>query len=108
MDDRQHVVLSGRIDTRTAPTVRDHLLQAIDDGVGDLAVDLSDADIADLTGLAVLVGAYDRARRAERHLVVEAMSPRVARLLRRSRLERLLVPGAADHAHRRRVAAITA
>jgi anti-anti-sigma factor len=107
METEQRVVLAGRIDWRTAAAVRDHLARAIDAGVGDLTVDLTEADIGDSAGLGVLLGAYERARRLDRHLVVDGMSPRVERLMRVSRLERILVRGC-EARRARTVAVVTA
>ncbi len=103
----QRVVITGRIDMTSAATTRAVLHDAIAASSGVLVVDLTDAVIGDSAGLGVLLGAYDRARRADRSLVVDGMSPRVARLLRVSRLERLLVPGCRN-AHRHTVSAVTA
>ncbi|MFN8083771.1 MAG: STAS domain-containing protein [Dermatophilaceae bacterium] len=107
MDTEQRVVLEGRIDCRTAPAYRDALACAIAEGVGALSVDLSRAEIGDTAGLGVIIGAYDRARRHGRVLVVDAMSPRVARILHVSRLERVLLPRTQSR-HQRTVSAVTA
>ena len=103
----QRVVITGRIDMTSAASTRTVLHDAIAAGCGLLVVDLTDAVIGDSAGLGVLLGAYDRARRAGRELIVDGMSPRVARLLRVSRLERLLVPACRD-ARRHTVSAVTA
>ena len=107
MDTEQRVVLEGRIDARTAPAYRDALASAIADGDGALSVDLSRAEIGDMAGLGVIIGAYDRARRHGRVLVVEAMSPRVAQILHVSRLERILLPRTQSR-RQRTVSAVTA
>jgi anti-anti-sigma factor len=63
----------------------------IDTGTGDVVLMLGEAEIGDASALGVLVGAHHRARRAGRRLVISATSPRTARLLRLSRLHRVLV-----------------
>ena len=54
-------------------------------------VQLAGAEVHDATGLGVLVGAHHRARRAGPRLVLVDVSPRLDRLLRISRLHRVLV-----------------
>lgn len=84
------LVLSGRLDARRAGTARDALHAALDEGAGRLVVDLCDVDLVDMTGLGVLVGAHRRARLDGRELVLRGTPPRVARLLARTRLDRVI------------------
>jgi anti-anti-sigma factor len=87
-----HVVtVHGRIDAQALSGLRDRLHQVIDTGSGDVVLLLGDAEIGDATALGLLVGAHHRARRAGRRLVVSEVSDRTARLLRASRLDRVLV-----------------
>jgi anti-anti-sigma factor len=83
------LVLSGRLDARTATEVRDALHTAIDAGLGDLVVDVSGVDLVDATGLGVLLGAHRRAVRAGRRVVLRDASPRLLRILRLARLHRV-------------------
>jgi anti-anti-sigma factor len=82
--------LSGWLDARAAGAVRDALHAALAEGSGPLVVDLSGVDLVDATGLGVLVGAHRRARLEGRELVLRGTPPRVARLLARTRLHRVL------------------
>ncbi|MGN6245811.1 MAG: STAS domain-containing protein [Motilibacteraceae bacterium] len=84
------LVLSGRLDVHSVADVRAELHAAIDDGVGPLVVDLAGVEVADVTGLGVLVGAHRRAGRAGRTLVLRRVPPRLARLLTATRLHRIL------------------
>jgi anti-sigma B factor antagonist len=84
------VVVTGRLDVHTVADVRLLLHAALDRGRGDLMVHLAGAEVHDATGLGVLVGAHHRARRAGRRLVLVDVSPRLDRLLRVSRLHRVL------------------
>lgn len=84
------VVLRGRLDVSTVGDLRGALHEALAAGVGDLVVDVSEVEIADATGLGVLVGAHRRAERLERRLVLRAVPPRLERLLRATRLHRIL------------------
>ena len=85
------LALSGRLDSRTATEVRDALHSAIDNGDGDLAVDVSGVDLVDAIGLGVLLGAHRRADRAGRRVVLRDASPRLVRILRLARLHRVFV-----------------
>ena len=85
------VVLSGRLDVSTVHEVRRALHAALDLGDGDLLVDLHDVELFDATGLGMLVGAHRRAGRTGRRLVLRNLSPQLQRLLRVSRLNRILV-----------------
>ena len=95
----QEVALSGRLDARTVAVVRPALNDILDRGAGDLLLHLADAEVHDSSGLGLIVGAHDRARRAGRRLVLVDASPRVDRLLRASRLHRVLARGPAETAH---------
>jgi len=84
------VVVTGRLDVHTVADVRLMLHDVLDRGQGDLMVHLAGAEVHDATGLGVLVGVHHRARRAGRRLVLVDVSPRLDRLLRVSRLHRVL------------------
>lgn len=89
------LVVSGRLDSRSASALRAALQDAVDeppDEAGaELELDLASLEIWDGAGLGVLVGANRRARRAGRQIVLIAVAPRIARLLRATRLDRALV-----------------
>jgi anti-anti-sigma factor len=87
----QEVSITGRIDVRTVPDVRQALHEIVDTGTGEVLLDLSRAEIGDATALGMLVESYRRARRRARRISITAMTPRTARLLRGARLERALV-----------------
>ena len=84
------VVLRGRLDVSTVGDVRSALQDALGYGLGPLVVDVSGVEIADATGLGVLVGAHRRAERLERQLLLRGVPPRLERLLRATRLHRIL------------------
>jgi anti-sigma B factor antagonist len=84
------VVLSGKLDGRSAGEVRDTLHAVLAAGSGRLVVDLSGIELLDATGLGVLAGAHRRARLTGRELVLRDAPTRVARLLRLARLDRVI------------------
>ena len=84
------LALTGRLDVHAAADARLELAEAVDSGQGDLVLDLTALEAVDPTGLGVLVGAHRRAGRAGRTLVLQDAPPLVGRLLRRTRLDRVL------------------
>jgi len=92
----QEVTVSGRLDVDSVAEVRVALHEILDRGVGDLLVHLAQAEVHDATGLGVIVGVHHRARRLGRRLVLVDVSPRFDRLLRASRLHRILARGPGD------------
>jgi anti-anti-sigma factor len=103
-----HVV--GRLDVHTVPDVRSALHAAVDAGRGELVVHVGGIVVADATGLGVLVGAHRRAQRGGRQLVLRDVPLPALRLLRVTKLHRVLqvddeVPGAAQRTAARRARA---
>ncbi|WP_197024284.1 STAS domain-containing protein [Nocardiopsis sp. CNT312] len=56
------VTVSGEIDLYTAPRLRSGLIEALDDGVRRLVVDMSRTEFCDSTGISVLLSAMKRSR----------------------------------------------
>jgi anti-sigma B factor antagonist len=86
--------LDGRLDVRCVDAVRKALHLAIDEAAGsgaDVRVDLSATEVGDATGLGVLVSAHRRAGRLGCRLVLLDVPPRLGRLLRATKLHRILV-----------------
>ena len=86
----QVLTVRGRLDVSAAADARLTIAAAVSDGAGDLVLDLAACDGLDATGLGVLVGAHRHAGRAGRTLVLRDAPPTVTRLLRRTRLDRVL------------------
>lgn len=82
--------ITGTLGVQSVADVRTLLSRAIDTGDGDLVLHLGDAEVMDATGLGVIVGAHHRARRAGRRLVIADASPRLERLLRATKLSRVI------------------
>lgn len=85
------LIVRGRLDVVSVSPVRDTLRRAVDAGTGDLVVHLDQAEVIDAVGLGVLVGAHRRARLADRRLVLVGVPLRLERLIRHTRLHRVLV-----------------
>ena len=84
------VVLSGRLDARGAAVARALLHEVVDAGQGDLHLHVGELELWDASGLGVLIGAHRKARQAGRRLVLTDVPPRQLRLLRATRLHRVL------------------
>ena len=82
--------LHGRLDVAAATDARLALAAAVDAGQGDLVLDLTSLEAVDVAGLGVLVGAHRRAVRQGRTLVLHDTPAPVARVLRLTRLDRVL------------------
>jgi anti-sigma B factor antagonist len=89
----QEASVAGRLDVHTVAELRVALHDILDRGTGDLLIHLAAAEVHDATGLGVIVGLHHRARRVGRRLVLVDVSPRLDRLLRASRLHRVLTRG---------------
>jgi anti-sigma B factor antagonist len=83
--------VSGVLDVRAAGRVREVLSDLLESTGGDVVLDVSGLDSLDVTGLAVLVAAHQRALRQDRRLVLAGVGPSLARLLAVTRLHRVLV-----------------
>ena len=83
-------VIGARLDVSSAGEVRARLDEQLARGCGDLVIDLSGVEVIDATGLGVLLGADRRAKAMNRRLVLRAALPRVRRILRVTRLDRVL------------------
>lgn len=80
----------GRIDASTVGQLRDQLHSVVDGGIGVVVLDLSDVEMVDAVGLAMLVASHSRALRAGRRIVLRGTPPRIARLLHATGLDRVL------------------
>lgn len=88
--DHAELAVAGRLDVRSAADAREALHRAVDEGRGDLVLDLTDLDSWDATGLGVIMGAHRRAGRADRRLVLRGVPPQMQRLLVATKLHRIL------------------
>lgn len=86
----REATLRGVLGVRTVPEVRAQLQRLLSTGDGDLVLHLADTEISDATGLGVLVGLHQRARRSGRRLVIAEASERLERLFRLTKLHLVL------------------
>lgn len=84
------ITLTGPLGVTTAADVRGLLHTAIDTGRGDVVLHLEHAEVVDSTGLGLIVEAHRRAGRHGRRVVIADATPRMHRLLRRTRLHRII------------------
>ncbi|MEV0112650.1 STAS domain-containing protein [Streptomyces sp. NPDC050844] len=84
------MALTGDLDVASAKNVRDALHSALNDGTGDLVLNLSGLTSWDATGLGVIMGAHRRAGRLGRRLVLQDVPRDLERLLVATRLNRVL------------------
>jgi len=89
----QEVAVCGRLDVHSVAAVRLALHDILDRGHGDLLIHLAGAEVHDANGLGMIVGIHHRAYGVGRRLVLVDVSPRLDRLLRVSRLQRVLAHG---------------
>jgi anti-sigma B factor antagonist len=82
--------IAGRIDASTVSQLREQLHSAVDGGSGVVVLDLSDVEMIDAIGLAMLVGTHSRALRAGRQIVLRDTPTRVHRVLVATGLDRVL------------------
>lgn len=88
--DHETVSVEGRLDVRTAADARRHLHVAVDQGDGDLVLDLARLAAWDATGLGVIMGVHRRAGRCGRRLVLRDVPTPLQRVLIATRLHRIL------------------
>lgn len=77
-----HTVLavSGEIDLATSPQLDGAVIEAVDQGIEHLTIDLSDVTFLDSSGLSVIVKALKRSREASATFDVVASNERVLKV----------------------------
>lgn len=85
------VKVSGEIDVFASPELRETLLALLDGGGRQFAIDLTDVDFLDSTGLGVLVGIYHRLRAVDGWMVFVCASERVRRVFHVTQLSKILI-----------------
>ena len=83
------VRVSGEIDIRTAPELRDVLAGVLDKGAEKVVVDLEGVEFLDSTALSVMVGAHKRLVRKGSRLVLVCTREPILRVLTVTGLSRV-------------------
>lgn len=86
----QRVRIVGSVDAASVGGVRAGLHDAVDQGSGELIVELAGLELGDATGLGALLGAHRRANRAGRTMVLTDVPAALQRILGYTRLGRVL------------------
>jgi anti-sigma B factor antagonist len=89
-DGLAHVVLTGELDLSTIDRLEQELARVEGDGPAVVALDLSRLTFLDSSGLRVIVGADQRARRENRRFVVVRGPDTVQRVFSITRLDEQL------------------
>jgi anti-sigma B factor antagonist len=84
------VRVKGALNRFSGPRLKEMLLQAVEDGTNELIIDLSALTSVDSSGLGVLVGTLKRARQGGGGLRLTGYNKRLATILSRTSLDRLL------------------
>ena len=87
--DGTYIALEGELDLASSSAADDALRRA-GKGAGVIILDLRELTFMDAAGLAVVIDAHERARRAGRRFVVRVRSKDVLRLFELARMERTL------------------
>lgn len=87
---RTVLVLVGDLDVHSAPLVQQAVSAAVRDGASEVVLDLAGVRFIDSSGVGVLIAGHTRAASAHARLVLRSLSPRVARLLEVTTLDRIL------------------
>ena len=82
--------LGGSLDLATAPSLRAALIEAANDGIHELIVDLSQLEFLDSTGLGALIGAHRRCTENGGQLRLIVCEGPISRLLTITGLMRVL------------------
>lgn len=73
--------LAGEVDMFSAPKLRDHLVEVIDQGRTKIVLDLEDVSFMDSAGLGVLIGGLRRVREHEGEIALVCTNRPVLRVL---------------------------
>ena len=92
------VQVRGEVDMRTAPGLRDRLLDAAQALSGELLIDLSGVDYIDSSGVGTMVYVKREVERAGGRVVLIGLSPRVRGVFEMTRLDTFfkIVPSVAE------------
>lgn len=85
------VAVTGDVDVATAPALREHLYEAIDEGTHSVVVDLTAVDFIDSVALGVLIGVLKRLRAVDGQFALVAPHERLLKVFRMTALDRVFI-----------------
>ena len=87
----------GEIDGYTAPRLREHVIDLVENGVRHIVADLREVTFLDSTGLGALIGSLKRLRGHDGTLTLVIGADRVFRIFRVTGLDRVFVHQSSVH-----------
>ena len=101
MEDRTLIVVAGELDDFTAPFLRQRLTEEIEDGAGDVVLDIGLLTFVDSSGLALFLTAHKALGAVGRKLVIFSPTRTARRLFQITQLTDFLNIEPPEHTHRR-------
>ncbi len=83
------VAIAGRLTAAEAPTVRQHILDVLEQGDAKLILDLSELAFCDSSGLSVLISALKAARARGGSVALAGLTPTIRALIELTRLQQV-------------------
>ena len=83
------VAIAGRLTAAEAPSVRQHLLDVLEQGDPKLVLDLSELTFCDSSGLSVLISALKAARARGGNVALAGLTPTNRALIELTRLQQV-------------------
>jgi anti-sigma B factor antagonist len=83
------VTISGRLVAADAPEARQNLKAIVEEGAGNLIVDMSGVSFIDSSGLSVLISAFKLIRAKEGRMLLSGITKNVQTLLELTRLSEI-------------------
>lgn len=92
-DDEAVVAVKGELDFHSAPKLREQIIELLGGGVRTMVIDLGELEFIDSSGLGVLVAGLKRMRDREGKFLLRSPSPRTAKVLQVSGLDKMFPVG---------------
>jgi anti-sigma B factor antagonist len=83
------IELEGEVDVYTAPQLKQQMIQLLEAGTKQMAVDLTKVEYLDSTALGVLIGGLKRMRERDGNLALICPSPRIRRVFEITGLDKI-------------------
>ena len=83
--------IGGDLDVLGAPELRQGVVTALNDGIREMILDVSELDFVDSFGIGVIVGALKRVRQRGGELLLVCPAPRIRRVFELCDLDRIFV-----------------